>query len=430
LTNVPMDWSQTGPVFPIAPSNARCTIDVQCATGGIDPHFRRPKTLQWSVDLQKAITNDLTIDVAYAGNHGYDENYSTQLNSVPVGTGYTPAVISACLATDPYTTSARSIASACKVDQDAINNARPYHTAFPYLGYVNSTTYGFKSNYNGLQVTLADPVNDFYAPYSSSSQDIRHRFRFSPSWDLPGISSPGQMLEGWRVSAVLAIQGRFPWASIDKTRTDWVGTGEAFNSYSPSPNNGALQFWNFSGDPDAFNINFDTMRVGEVGRIPCYGNVSSSSNCTRFSSAPASIVALCENAAQAPYQGNPQLMALALRALYANADGCYVKNGGVLTPPAYGTNGNSGRNSFRGPKYNNVDLTVAKTWHMGERYSAELRTEVYNLFNTPSLGIPSQNGSAPSSGNFGRVNSTADGSNNIFGSGGPRHLQFGLKLTF
>jgi hypothetical protein len=77
-----------------------------------------------------------------------------------------------------------------------------------------------------------------------------------------------------------------------------------------------------------------------------------------------------------------------------------------------------------------VDLTVAKTWTMGERYSAELRTEVYNLFNTPQLGIPSNNGIAPSSANFGRINTTADGNNNIFGSGGPRHLQFGLKLKF
>jgi hypothetical protein len=38
---------------------------------------------------------------------------------------------------------------------------------------------------------------------------------------------------------IVAIQGRFPWGSIDNVKTDWVGTGEAFNSYSPSPNDGA-----------------------------------------------------------------------------------------------------------------------------------------------------------------------------------------------
>jgi hypothetical protein len=121
-------------------------------------------------------------------------------------------------------------------------------------------------------------------------------------------------------------------------------------------------------------------------------------------------------------------MTLALRALTNNA--CYIQNGGILTPPAYGINGNSGRNSFRGPKYSNVDFTVAKIWHLKERYSAEFRADFYNLFNHPAIGIPSSDGVAPSSANFGLITTTADGTNNIFGSGGPRHLQFGLKLAF
>ena len=464
LTNVPLNWTTTGPVFPIASATPVCTVIAlppitaasPCSTGALDPNFKRPKSLQWNLDIQRSITNSLTLDVAYVGNHGYDENYSQDINAAPVGTGYTPAVIAACLANATGCTSASTKALMAA----AVTAARPFNAQFPYYTYINRTTSGFHSNYNGLQVTVdqrafhglrflaaftyshgldmwtkssantqqvADPLNNFNAQYSSSDSDVRHRFRFSPSWTIPGRKSPGQMLEGWSVSSVFAIQGRFPWGAIDKIKTDWVGTGEAFNSYSPNPNDGVQQYWNYTGPRDAFNIT-------NGAKIPCYGAVS---QCTplSFTAAPstlssdlAAIQQSCISAAQAPYAGNATQQTLALRALTNNA--CYVQNGGILTPPAYGTNGNSGRNSFRGPKYNAVDFTLAKMWHFGERYSAEFRVEFYNLFNTPAIGSPAVDGVAPSSANLGLVTSTADGANNIFGSGGPRHMQFGLKLAF
>src|SRR6185295_59973 len=127
--------------------------------------------------------------------------------------------------------------------------------------------------------------------------------------------------------------------------------------------------------------------------------------CTPWASTPASIVSTCETAAQAPYQGNATQMALALRSLYNN--GCYVRDGGVMTPPAYGTLGNSGRNPFRGPGSTNVDVTVSKNWQIGERYSAQLRVETFNVFNTPSFSIPSADPSTGFNGRFGYTNSTA-----------------------
>jgi hypothetical protein len=130
-------------------------------------------------------------------------------------------------------------------------------------------------------------------------------------------------------------------------------------------------------------------------------------------------VSVCEGAARSHYQGNATLQALALRSLYNQA--CYVKNGGILTPPAYSTLGNSGRNQFKGPGYTNVDLTASKNWNVGERYSAQLRVEVFNLFNTPSFALPSVDPTSGFNGRFGYTNSTA---------GDPRRMQFGLKLGF
>src|SRR4029077_16986505 len=113
---------------------------------------------------------------------------------------------------------------------------------------------------------------------------------------------------------------------------------------------------------------------------------------------------------------------------------CYAQGGGYLTPPAYGTVGNAGNGIFTGPVYRNVDFSVGKLWTLKERYSAQFRVEFFNLFNRADFSTPGNNGGAdPSkglSGSFGYAQSTPDSTNPVLGSGGPRHIQFGLKLTF
>jgi hypothetical protein len=126
-----------------------------------------------------------------------------------------------------------------------------------------------------------------------------------------------------------------------------------------------------------------------------------------------------------------QLQSLGQAAL-ANL-GCYVQGGGVLTFPAYGTVGNAARNLFRGAPYYNTDLSVAKNWKFKERYSAQFRVEFFNLFNRADFANPTGKLIDPSSGfngQFGCSCSTPDSANPVLGSGGPRHIQLGLKLAF
>jgi hypothetical protein len=443
FTGSQINWSISGPIFPIgSASGPSCTVAVPCGTFATDPNFKKPKSIQWNVDIQRAITNQLTLDIAYVGNHGYDETHSIDLNAVPVGTGWTPTVIANCIA------NGGTAANGCRVDSNAITAARPYNSQFPYYNYIVRTTSGFFSNYNALQVTLegrnfhgltfltaytyghaldmwtkssqgtqvlVDPTNP-RLQYGNSDQDLRHRFRFSPSYTLPALKVPGQMLEGWTISGVLAVQGGFAWGPIDATRNDWVGTGENLNAVVPSPNSGVFQGWNYSGPRDAFKT--------DNRPIPCYGRLS---GCTAFASAPLQIQQLCNDAAQAPY-GNPTQQKLALRALENNA--CYVRGDGVLTPPAFGTYGNAGRNVFRGPGFKNVDLSISKIWRLREVTRIEFRTELFNAFNHPNFGAPGTNPTAGSAGGFGFARNTPDASNAVLGSGGPRHIQFGLKFAF
>jgi len=107
--------------------------------------------------------------------------------------------------------------------------------------------------------------------------------------------------------------------------------------------------------------------------------------------------------------------------------------GGVQTPPAYGTIGNASRNVFRLPHYFNADFSVSKEWKFKERYSAQFRAEFFNIFNWTTFGPPpTLDPGAGAGGQFGCSCATPDvaGSNPVLGSGGPRHIQFGLKLNW
>jgi hypothetical protein len=431
------NWNLAGPVFPsTAPQNiggviyngVTCTPTQQCSTNNVDPNYRQPAAIEWNLDVQRAITNNLTADVAYVGNHGYKEAGWTDLNQPPLGAGWDPATVAACL------NSASTGYNNCKVNNNAINTARPYSSKFPYLNYIIQAGNGEFSNYDALQVTvnerashglrflagysyahaldeasargpagflLAPRGTDFRTSYGNSNNDIRHRFTFSPSYNIPGIKSPAQMLQGWSLSGILTLQSGQPWSPYDATSNDLLGTGE-FNS---QPNiGGAAQTWNYSGPRSAF-------KSGPVA-IPKFTGAAARAN--------------CQSAAEAPYAGNAQLVGLADASLAKF--GCYVQNGGILTPPAYGTVGNSGRNVFGSPAYYNVDFSVSKIWTLKERFSAQFRAEFFNLFNRADFPIPAV--IDPSKGQFGCSCTTPDVNNPVLGSGGPRHIQFGLKLTY
>lgn len=80
--------------------------------------------------------------------------------------------------------------------------------------------------------------------------------------------------------------------------------------------------------------------------------------------------------------------------------------------------GNSGRNILDAPGLRNLDLAVAKTFNIGERFRAQLRAEASNAFNIVNLGTPGTTIAAPSS--FGVIRSAQP----------MRQLQLGFRLLF
>ena len=94
--------------------------------------------------------------------------------------------------------------------------------------------------------------------------------------------------------------------------------------------------------------------------------------------------------------------------------------------PAAGELGNTGRNFFIGPKYFQLDLTLAKRIRFDESRNLELRLEAQNATNTPSFalptGTPTDVNLVISSSNFGFVGGNVNSSS--------RKVQLSAKFNF
>ena len=90
--------------------------------------------------------------------------------------------------------------------------------------------------------------------------------------------------------------------------------------------------------------------------------------------------------------------------------------------------GNAGRNMLRGPGFNQWDMNLSKWTKITEQVSLQFRWEVFNILNRANFGFVQNN---TRSGAFGTINSTPDvDAINPLAEGGPRTMQFGLKLRF
>ena len=89
------------------------------------------------------------------------------------------------------------------------------------------------------------------------------------------------------------------------------------------------------------------------------------------------------------------------------------------TGPNQGRFGTLGRNTFRGPAFQNVDISLMKeTALYGESAKLQFRAEVFNIFNIVNFGLPANILNGPG---FGIINHT---------SGASRQIQLSLKLLF
>jgi hypothetical protein len=87
------------------------------------------------------------------------------------------------------------------------------------------------------------------------------------------------------------------------------------------------------------------------------------------------------------------------------------------TPPASAPFGDLGRNAFRTPGLEQWDLGISKNFLIGEKVKLQFRSEFFNILNHTNFGVPNN---VSTSGAFGTITTTYP----------PRQIQFALKLMF
>ena len=400
-----ISWTAGTPIFSNVSGGIKCGNGVganpqPCPINAINPDIRNSYVTEWNVGIEHAITNSLSLDVSYVGNHStrlwglIDENSATPGSSATAGEQL----------------------------------RRPFSTAFPYLSAIIYISDNLESNYDGLQATLTKRVSrglSFTAGYTyshalddsssdmgqnvpmesakpgldygNSTYDIRHRFTFTASYALPARKAPLQMLQGWQINSIINLVGALPFNATDGT-TDISGSGD-FNDR-----------WDLVGNASDF-------KLGGPSAIPCYGAAGSS-----FAKAGcAALPSTCTSAAAA-------LGAAVLTSL--NTYGCYMEGNSVIIPPAQGTFGTMGRNVLLAKGLRTWDLSVLKNWKFGERLTTQFRVEAFNLLNRTQYGAATNALTTPAT--FGEALGTPDviNHNPLIGSGSARAVQLGLKLIF
>jgi hypothetical protein len=423
LPGAGLNWSSTVPAFP--QGTLSCTQAAPCTIYALDPHLKTPYMVNYNFGVQHSFGSNLSLDVSYVGNRGYDLLAQSDVNQCG-------------LSTDPT--------------QCASGASRPFNGKFPYLQIINEQKNAAHSNYNSLQATLTQRTThglDFTAGYTyghgldngslnfqgqtpqdSSHQereygsgdfDIRHRLTVTAGYAIPGKKGYGQLLEGWKLNTIVTVQTAQPWLVLDNKSGgfDFSTGGSGFGDMTDR--------WNITGNPADF-------RSGTNSIPYCAGPNA----CTQTSGIYFTSTGVADGwskcvAADAAYS-TPATSTLATA-------GCFVSTNGnsVLTPNALGTFGNMGRNIFRDSGFKNVDFSVFKDFKFRERFGAEFRVEFFNIFNHPNIANPfgSSNTSflgslfkSPSTFGCGCATPDVAAGNPLIGSGSSRDMQLGLKLTF
>ena len=345
---------------------------------GSDPSVRTPYTEDWNLSLERGISNDFVATVSYVGDT------SRHLQVFP----------------DPNNPLALENPS------NSTQNARP----LPDFGGSSYTAYAGMSDYHSLQTKLEKRMSRGYnllatytwshtlddAPtplgttgdggyrqsnlipiqmdYSNTGYDTRQRLTFNALYELPfgrgrmylnQSRIADEIVGGWSANATFVAQTGNPFSVTPGGFKNASGVGTAYAIKTGDP------FATSSGAGCATKTKTRTTWFN-----PCsFTNPWDSSD---------PVVDGQTNPHYIPTKaGDPNTPTGDTTPVY-------------VTSPAAALGYMGGkRDTVVGPGYERVNMSIFKNFNLYHEHSLEFRTDIFNLFNTPSLADPSNNGSKP-----------------------------------
>jgi len=235
-----------------------------------------------------------------------------------------------------------------------------------------------------------DPTNPGF-DRGNSIFDIRHRLVINHVWQIPGYNMKGPLgyvAGGWSLAGIWSFQTGAHWQP-------YRGGGPHLESTNPATP-GACTAADFT------SAGITCTNTGGDYLLTRGRNERPDSSLPRFGSFS--------------------------HDTWANGWGGGGQTGlPVLSAPCLACIGNLGRNTFVGPNYWSTDITLSKNFKLTERFNLKFDSAAFNIFNRTNFLLATAGGAGHNSITdpvFGQA-----GGETLNG-GGPRVMQFGLKLSF
>ncbi len=415
----------TPPAQPAAPVLTPAANRSISSISIFDPNLRTGYVEQYGLNVQRSILKDTVLSVGYVGNHGLKLFFNQDLNQVRMTPGFisdvkeiannlttlsnvspnnvlvkifgsASAAVSGLSSSNFQTNQIRNITDAL----DQSNNSKyaaaglpqTYLRNYPQFFQLYYGTNAGLSWYNSLQVSLR---------HQTKSIRLFANYTFSKSLDNTGAEGNGSTdpIDSFNLNL---NKGRSDWdrahvVNLQGSYTLPVGKGHAIGGNMPRWANTLVGGWDLGG-----------LWIWESGAAITAGSA-------RFTNVS------YNTASWLNYSGTRDIGSVSRKV--DNYDGVYFFDPNVnfskFTYPGMADYGNAGRNTFRGPRFFNVDASLVKTFALTERKRMIFRAEAYNLLNNVNFGNPSF--SLTNAQSFGKISNVVSN---------PRLLQGALRFEW
>jgi Carboxypeptidase regulatory-like domain len=351
----------------------------------LNPNLRLPYAQDWNLNIQRAFGNNWLFEIGYIGTKGTKLPRFIEANPAV----YIPGEIDGAPISNQNNGDQRRLYSGCTIAQpspctfssageiagiaDSTYNAlqvslrkRFSHGLSFLFSYTLSKTLDDASTFNitgsasqsvAGENDLAQNPFDVKSEYGRSMFDARHRFVASYQWNLPWFSHPqnwyGHILGNWQVNGITTLMSNTPFTVYDSSNPSLQGSAPEISGF--------------------------------------------------FSSRPNLV-------------GNPDSGACPISGAEVRTPQCWFNTGAFQQAQA-GQFGNVGRNTLKGPAFQQWDFSAVKMIPIRESMNLQFRAEFFNIFNNVNFVLPNNDISSP---NFGQIQAAQAG----------RVIQLALKFAF
>jgi hypothetical protein len=289
-----------------------------------DTNYRTEYSQNWSFGIQRQLSANLALDVAYVGTKGTHLMERTDANEPIPGPG-------------------------------SVNSHRPFYAEYPNLGTLDGLLSTSNSTYHSLQAKLTKRFSSglYFLVAYTLGRAIEGSEGVGENSITAAVQTLAQNPQNRRADKALAsfdMRNRVVFSYIYEfpfgKGKPWLKSGLGSRILGDWRIDGATSI--LGGNPFTVQMATSTLNTGTYQRPNriCDGNVSSSLSVYRFFDTS-----------------------------------CFV------APPIY-TYGNAGRNILIGPKMYNWDASLQRTFPISESKRFEFRGEYFNVFNTPQFYPP------------------------------------------